>query len=100
MQSIIGGLSPQLQIILESRLIRISIVQTTINACCDFISQSIIVLISHSSYIYYPFYSPKSSQIYRCYMVWGGDIRIVIIPSFLAFTVLGQSIYLRLISQY
>ena len=100
MQSIIGGLSPQLQIILESRLIRISIVQTTINACCDFISQCIIVRISHSSYIYYSFYSPKSSKIYRCWMVWGGDIRIVIIPSFLAFTVLGQSIYLRLISQF
>ena len=31
----------------------------------------------------------KSSKIYRCLIVWGHNIRIVIIPSILAFTFLG-----------
>ena len=46
------------------------------------------------------FYSPKSSKIYRCWIVWGQDIRVVIIPSFLAIAYLGQSFYLHLISQF
>jgi len=36
--------------------------------CCDFIAQSIL--------------------IYRCYIMWGNNIRIIIIPSILAFTFL------------
>ena len=47
-----------------------------------------------------PFFSPKSSKIYRCWIVWGKNIRVVIIPSFLAITYLGQSSYLHLISRF
>ena len=49
---------------------------------------------------YHPFYSPKSSKIYRCWIVWGQNIRVVIIPSFLALAYLGRSIYLYLISRF
>ena len=35
----------------------------------------------------------QTSKIYRCWIVWGKNIRVVIIPSFLAFSFLGQSIY-------
>ena len=70
----------------------ISIAHLVVGACCDFISQCIIVRINHSCCIYHLFYSPKSSKIYRCWIVWGQNIRIVIIPSFLAITLLGQSI--------
>ena len=75
----------------------ISIAQLTVDACCEFTSQCIIVRINHSSCIYHPFYSPKSSKIYRCWIVWGQNIRIMIIPSFLAITLLGQSTYVYLI---
>ena len=52
------------------------------------------------SCIYHLFYSPKFSKIYRCWIVWGKNIRIVIIPSFLAITLLGQSIHLHLIRRF
>ena len=42
--------------------------------------------------LYLSLYSPKSSKIYRCWIVWNQKIRVVIIPIFLAFTYLGQSI--------
>ena len=77
-----------------------TIVQYTVNACCDFTSQFIIVRINHSTLIYHSFYSPKSSKIYRCWIVWGQKICVVIIPSFLAITHLGQSTYLHLISRF
>jgi len=44
------------------------IIQVTTFACCDFISQFIL--------------------IYRCWIVWGYSIRAVIVPSFLAFAFL------------
>jgi len=47
----------------------IGIVQVTVFACCDFIAQFIL--------------------IYRCWIMWGYSIRVVIIPSFLAFTFLA-----------
>ena len=89
-------LSLQLQIDLQPIFNRIIVVQETVNACCDFTAQCIIVRINHSSSIHHLFYSPKSSKIYRCWIVWGKNIRVVIIPSFLAITLLGQSIYLHL----
>ena len=49
---------------------------------------------------YHPFHSPKSLKIYRCWIVWGQNIRIVIIPSFLAIAYLGQSIDLHLICRF
>ena len=92
-------LSPLLQIDLVSILNRIRAVQLTVDSFCDFTSQGILVCIDHSNCIYYPFYSPKSSKIYRCWIIWGKNTRIVIIPLFLAITFLCQCIYLHLISQ-
>ena len=52
-------------------------------------------------FTYHPLvYSHKSLKIYRCWIVWGQNIRVVIIPSFLAVAYLGQSIYLHLISRF
>ncbi|KAF8797632.1 hypothetical protein BYT27DRAFT_7247044 [Phlegmacium glaucopus] len=45
--------------------VHIAIVQGTAFGCCDFVAQSIL--------------------IYRCWIVWGCNIRIVILPSILAF---------------
>ena len=99
---LVYALSLQLQIDLQLIYNRIGVVQLqeVVNACCDFTAQCIIVRINHSSYIYHLFYLPKSSKIYRCWIVWGKNIRVVIIPSFLAITLLGQSIYLYLIIQF
>ena len=36
----------------------------------------------------------KISKIYRCWIVWGKKIRVVIVPSILAFIFLGPSTYL------
>jgi len=47
----------------------INTTQFTLFACCDFIAQSIL--------------------IYRCWIVWGQNIRVVIVPSILAFTFLA-----------
>ena len=87
----------QLQINLQSILFRVYIVQGTVNGCCDLIAQCTLVRINHWHCTYHPFYSPKSSKIYRCWIVWGKNIRVVIVPSFLAITYIGQSIYLYLI---
>ena len=72
--------------------------QIVLAGCCDFLAQSILVRINH--WTYHLFYSPKSSKIYRCWIVWGRNVRVVIIPSFLAVTYLGRSIYLHLISRF
>ena len=69
-------------------VIRISIIQATANGCCDFLAQCILVCISHCTC--HPLYWPKSSKIYRFWIVWGQDIRVVIIPSFLSIAYLGQ----------
>ena len=88
MQSrIITGISP----------LTLEIVQL-ISSGCDFLAQGILVRINHCTY--HPFYSPKSSKIYRCWIVWGQNIRVVIIPSFLAVAYLGRSIYLHLIIRF
>jgi len=48
---------------------RLGIVKVTAFACCDFIAQSIL--------------------IYRCWIVWGYSIHVVIVPVFLAFAFLA-----------
>ena len=96
-QTRISTLSLRLQSDSQPMLFRLMITQTTASGCCDFISQCIIVRINH--FTYHPFYSPKSSKIYRCWIVWGQNIRVVVIPSFLAIAFLGQSIYFHLISR-
>jgi hypothetical protein len=90
MQMRIGALSPQFQNGSQSMLFRITIVQLECiaNCLCDFIAQCILVRTNHQTY--HPFYSPKSSKIFRCWIVWGKDIRFVIVPSFLAITYLGR----------
>jgi hypothetical protein len=80
----------QSQIDAESYQFHLQIIQTTVNGCCDFLAQCILVRINHCTY--HPFYSPKSSKIYRCWIVWGQNIRVVIVPSILAIIYLGQSI--------
>jgi hypothetical protein len=84
----IGALSPQFQNVSQSMSYRVDIVQGVANGSCDFIAQCILVCINHCTY--HPFYSPKSSKIFRCWIVWGKDIRVVIIPSFLAIAYIGQ----------
>ena len=91
-QTIFGTLPLQLQIDSGPMLLRLSIVQTIANGCCDFLGQCILVRINHCTC--HPFYWPKYPKIYRCWIVWGQDIRVVIIPSFLAVAYLGQSSYL------
>ena len=39
-------------------------------------------------------YLPKSPKIYRCWIVWNRNIRVVIIPSIFTLTFFGQSTYL------
>jgi hypothetical protein len=91
MQMRIGALSPQIQNDSPSMIYRVYIVQTVANGSCDFIAQCILVrILNHRAYPSHPFYSPKSSKIFRCWIVWGKDIRVVIIPSFLAITYIGQ----------
>jgi hypothetical protein len=41
-------------------------------------------------------YSSKSSKIYRCWIVWHQNIRVVVIPSMLAIAFLGSSVDLSL----
>ena len=46
-QTRFSSLSPQLQIDSLPMLIRISIIQSTVGGCCDFLAQCILVRISH-----------------------------------------------------
>ena len=92
------ALSLQLQIDTLSRLYRLSFVAGAVAGICDIIAQFILVRIN----IVHPFYSPKSPawKIYRCWIVWGNNIYVVIVPSFLAISYLGQSTYLHLINRF
>ena len=74
---------------------RMSFVSAAINGFCDFISQSILVCTTSSHYAYRSSYhSSKTLKIYRCWIVWGRDTRVVIVPSILTFAFLGLSTYL------
>ena len=75
------------EIILQPMLFRGSIVQVIVSGFCDFIAQCIMVRINPCTYL--PVYS-KFSKTYRCWIVWGKNIRVVIVPSFFAITHLGQ----------
>ena len=61
----------------------------TCQACSELIAQFVLVRINHDC-TYHPFYSPKSSKIFRCWVVWHKNTRVVIIPLFLAITSIGQ----------
>ena len=82
----------QLNIQSDFMLRLLLLIQITLSGCCDFIAQCIIVCINHC---HHPFNSRRSSKIYRCWIVWGQNIGVVIIPSFLAIAFLGQSINLH-----
>jgi hypothetical protein len=92
MQMRIGALLPQLQNYSQPMLFHVQIVSIVASGFCDFIAQCILVRINHRHGAYHPFYSPsKYSKIFRCWIVWGKDIRVVIvIPSFLAIAYIGQ----------
>ena len=93
-------LQPQGQIDSTRTLFNVTIVQSIAVGGCDFIAQSVLVRINHCTY-YHPFYSPKSLKIYRCWIVWGQNILVVIIPSFLAVAYLGlSSFYLHFICRF
>ena len=50
MQTSIDALLVQLQIDLQSLIFRVSIVQFTVNGCCDFIAQCTLVRINYCTY--------------------------------------------------
>ena len=80
----------------DTNVLSISRAQSTINGFCDFISQTILVCTTYQ--VSRSFHSSISSKVYRCWIVWGQDIRVVIIPSVLAFAFLGPSTYLHSLS--
>ena len=72
-------------------LFHTTIIQTIASGCCDFLAQFILVRINHfvpASVIC--FIDVNIQKIYRCWIVWGKDIRVAIIPSILAVAYLGQ----------
>ena len=75
------------QLDLQSMLLRINMVQIVLNGCRDIIAQCVLVSTNHCTHA---FYLPKSSKVYRCWMVWGKNIRVIIVPSFLVITCIGQ----------
>ena len=99
-QTRVRTLSVQNQIDSEPMLFRITIIQAIAIGCCDFLAQCILVRINHCAYHRIYLSQAKSSKIYRCWIVWGQNIRVVIIPSLLAIAYLGQSSYLHLISRF
>ena len=72
------------------------ILQTTTSGCFDFLS--------HCFLVYKPLYlsSDLLTKIHRCWIAWGQDIRVVIIPSIsgLAIAYLSQSSYRHLINLF
>ena len=71
----------------------LQIMQAISFACCDFIAQSVLVrkiwqclsiCLTHLIL----------QKIFRCWIVWGRNIHVVILPSILAFAFLGPSIHL------
>ena len=92
-------LSPQLQIDSAPIIINIGRAhwQATANGCRDFlrVAQCVLVRINHCAFPITGIRFTNSSKIYRCWIVWGQNIHVVIIPSFLAIADTGQSSYLH-----
>ena len=68
------------------------IIDVTLFTCCDFMAQSILVRTTGNTYRLIHLIHHK---IYRCWIIWGYSIRVVIVPSLLAFAFLGPLIYLH-----
>ena len=73
---------------MDSVILCISLIQIASFGLCDFVAQFILV---RMNCVIHLFYSSNSSKIYRCWIVWGCNIRVVVIPSILAFAFLSQS---------
>ena len=82
------------QLVVQTNCYHLGIIVVTLFACCDFIAQSILVRTTGTMLIIY-FIHLILQKIYRCWIVWGYSIRVVIVPSFLAFAFLGPLIYLH-----
>jgi hypothetical protein len=76
----------------NSLLIHLAFLQITVTGLCDFLAQIILVRIAKLlQNLPNRFYSFKYSQkIYRCWVVWSCNTRVVIIPSFLSIAFLGE----------
>ena len=78
----------------------IFIIQVTASGCCDFLAQCILVrILSHLVVPIIRFIHLNLQKIYRCWIVWGKNTSVVIVPSFFAITFLGQSIDSHMISR-
>jgi len=62
----------------------LAIAQIIVFGFCDFIAQSILVRT-----IIHLIYSSNFSKIHHCWIVWGCNIHVVIVPAILAFAYLG-----------
>ena len=82
------------QLVIQTIFYHLEIIVVVLFACCDFIAQSILVRTTGTMLIIY-FIHLILQKIYRCWIVWGYSIRVVIVPSFLAFAFLGSLIYLH-----
>ena len=71
---------------------RTTIAQGVLFGCCDFLAQCILVRATDNAYRFHLFI--YSSKIRRCWIVWGCNMRVVIVPCILAFAYLGRSINL------
>ena len=69
-------------------IIRVTIVEVTVNGCCDFIAQCTLVRINHCVICF--MIHLNLQKIYRCWIVWGKNIWIVTLPLLLAITYIGQ----------
>ena len=80
------------QLVLQTVKIQyhLQIIEITVFAICDVLAQFILVRTMAMVMIIIHLILQK---IYRCWIVWGYSIRVVIIPSLLAFIFLGPLIY-------
>ena len=87
-----------LQLILQNVeiLYHLEIIEITLFGFCDVIAQSILVRQLAMAIIIHLIVQ----KIYRCWIVWGYNIRVVIIPAFLAFAFLGTLIILHSLSDF
>ena len=92
------ALSLQFGIDMLKMYFRLSFVKAAVIGCCDLIAQFILVRILNIVIRFIQ--GAKSSKIYRCWLVWGKNIRVIIIPSLLAITYICQLVYLHLTNRF
>ena len=87
------------QLVVQIIIYHLQFIGVTLFACCDFIAQFILVRTTLVMVIIY-FIHLIFQKIYRCWIVWGYSISVVIVPSFLAFAFLGPLIYLHSLTNF